>query len=99
MKLSFEIELNTIHDLILFDTMLENIGKDSIEEEQDDEDDAEDEPRDRDNEPAEADVCFRMFPETAEEKAYRKALDDLVECLRAFCNANVSYRVLRNRGL
>jgi len=98
MKLKFEIELNTIHDLILFDNMLEDIDKDSIDEEQED-DDAEDEQCCCDDEPAEADACDRMFPETPDEKAYRKALDDLVECLRAFCNANVSYRVLRNRGL
>ena len=89
MKLSVEIDMWEVKQL--FDMF--------NEEKQDDDDDAKDEPCCCDDEPAEADACDRMFPETPDEKAYRKALDDLVECLRAFCNANVSYRVLRNRGL
>lgn len=92
MKLSFEI--NGIHDLILFDTLLDSLAykwKAGVDDDEEDDDDAEDEQCNSDDEPAEADAYGSMFPETTEEKAIRKALDKLAECLRAAGRTNVTY--------
>ena len=86
MKLSFEIqpwELKLMFDLV---------KSDKIEDEEElDDDDAEDEQCCCDDEPAEADAYGSMFPETANEKAIRKALDKLAECLRAAGRTNFTY--------
>lgn len=85
MKLSIEIqpwELKLMCDLV---------KSYQIEDEEELDDDAEDEQRCCDDEPAEADAYGSMFPETANEKAIRKALDKLAECLRAAGRTNVTY--------
>ena len=93
MKLS--VEINGIHDLILFDTFLDSLAEkwkaDVDDDEEEDDDDAEDEQCGCDDEPAEADAYGSMFPETADEKAIRKALDKLAECLRASGRTNFNY--------
>ena len=94
MKLS--VEINGIHDLILFDTLLDRLAekwKPDVPEidDEDEDDDAEDEHCCCDDEHAEADAYGSMFPETANEKAIRKALDKLAECLRAAGRTNVTY--------
>lgn len=85
MKLSFEFapwELKLMFDLV---------KSDQIEDEEEDDDDAEDEQCGCDDESAEADAYGSMFPETANEKAIRKALDKLAECLRAAGRTNFTY--------
>lgn len=70
--------------------LLKSVANAHVKDE-DDDDDAEDEQCDCDDEPAEADAYGNMFPETAEEKAQRKALDKLAECLRASGIADVTF--------
>ena len=98
MKLS--VEINGIHDLILFDTLLDSLAYkrkvDVDDEEELDDDDAEDEQCCCNSESAEEDAYGSMFPETANEKAIRKALDKLAECLRAAGRTNVTYQYCRD---
>ena len=88
MRFVFEIEPYEIG--WIWDRLTEKADAWAKEQEMED-DDAEDESCNCDDESTEADACDRMFPETADEKAHRKALDKLAECLRASGVADVTF--------
>ena len=101
----FSVEVKNIHDLIMLDAII-SAWKDKFDSEETEEvedDDAENESEDRDDESEET-AYERMFPETEEEKAHRKALESLAKCLRDNGIADISinhiYDVHRrkNRG-
>ena len=90
-QMNISVELKSIHDLVMLDTIIDLWKSKWKEDEADDDNDAEDEQDDCDYEPTEADAYGSMFPETAEEKAIRKVLDKLAEHLRAAGRTNFTY--------
>jgi len=96
MKLQVGVEINSIHDAVMLDTLIDLYkAKWKADEAEVENDDAEDEQNDdADEESEDGYECY--FPETKEEKAHRKALDKLADCLRKSGVADVSFTFCGN---
>lgn len=92
MKLQVGVEINSIHDAVMLDTLIglykAKWKADEAEAEVED-DDAEDEQNDCDDD---TDCVCKC----ADEEAHRKALDKLAECLRKSGVADVSFTFCGN---
>ena len=97
MKMTLEVEV----DRQMLETIID-LWKAKWREEEVEDDDAEDESEDLDDDSENEDECDHIFPETTEERAHRKALEKLSECLRSNGIADVDFvyrrhAVRRNR--